>query len=194
MNASSTSQQRPALAKRDKQLADSFPASDPPSTTDPRAPQPQPAHPHLSLYRVVAAEDADRAYSEDAVANDARWTSPGRRVVYASLSPASAVLEFLVHARGEIPRELRLAVASVPADCCHTADRVPEDWDQRPYREHVRRVGDCWLDSGCSLGLLVPSALSPREKNVLLSLSHQDCARLQLLSQDLLRLDTRLTS
>lgn len=193
MNASTSPQRGAGLAERDKQVADSFPASDPPSTTDPHAPQPQPAHPHLSLYRVVAAEDAEQAYAAAAIATDPRWTSPGRAVIYASTSPAGAVLEFLAHARGDAPRELRLAVASVPADCCHSAERLPEDWAQLPYREHVRRVGDCWLDSGRSLGLLVPSALSPREKNVLLNIAHEDYARLQLLSQDLLTLDARLS-
>jgi RES domain-containing protein len=194
MNAQPQTQPQPRSAPtpRDKQLADSFPASDPPSITDPRAAAPAPAHPHVLLYRVVPADRTDRAFSAEAAANDGRWTSPGRGAVYASTSPASAVLEFVVHNRDADVRGLRLVVASVPAACCHAATLLPEDWDQRPYRVHVRRVGDCWLDSGNSLALLVPSALSPREKNVLLNLRHADFARLSVLSYDVLSLDTRL--
>ena len=118
----------------------------------------------------------------------------GRQAVspYASLSPAGAVLEFVAHLDGETPRELRMAVASVPADCVHPCGAVPEDWDQRPYRAHVRRVGDCWLDAGPSFGLFVPSALSPRERNVLLNLGHEDRDKLDVLSADVVALDERL--
>jgi len=183
-----------AHTPRDKQLADTFPASDPPSTTAPHAPAQRPAHPHAMLYRVVSADQADRAFAREAVPKQGRWTSPGRCVVYASASPACAVLEFVAHLGDEPPpRELRLAVASVPADCCLSAQRLPRDWHRRPYREHVRRIGDGWLDRAESFALWVPSALSPRERNVLLNLDHADAGRLQVLAHDALSLDRRLS-
>jgi len=179
-------------ASRDKQVADSFPASDPPSTSAPQAPEPARKPPHLLLYRVVAADQAERAFDHAGDAEGGRWTSPGRPAIYASLSPAGAMLEFLAHLDGAAPRELRMAVASVPADCVHPAGAVPEDWNQRPYREHVRRVGDCWLDAGASFGLFVPSALSPRERNVVLNPAHDDRDKLDVLAADLVALDERL--
>lgn len=178
---------------RDKQLADSFPASDPPSTTPLHAPAPAREPPDVLIYRVVAAEDSERAFSNGHAGSEGRWSSAGRRVVYASSSPAAALLEFLVHLQGPAPAELRMAVASVPADCVHpVGDRLPDDWNQRPYRAHVQRVGDCWMDSGASLALYVPSALSPRERNVLLNLGHDDMAKLKWLSCDTVVVDERL--
>ncbi|WP_363797036.1 RES family NAD+ phosphorylase [Lysobacter firmicutimachus] len=185
-----TPEARPA--SRDKQLADSFPASDPPSTSAPQSTEPARKPPHLLLYRVVAAEQVEHAFDDGPGFEGGRWTSPGRRAIYASLSPAGALLEFVAHLDGDAPRELRMAVASVPADCVHPCGAVPEDWDQRPYREHVRRVGDCWLDAGPSFGLFVPSALSPRERNVLLNLGHEDRDKLDVLSADVVALDERL--
>ena len=192
MNARSATA-APMQTPRDKQLADSFPASDPPSTSAPHAAPQAPAAPHVLLYRVVASDRTDHAFGREAAPQDGRWTSPGRCVVYAATSPAGAVLEFIAHrGTGAPPRELRMAVASIPADCCRPAQHLPQDWNERPYREHVRRLGDCWADSGDSFALLVPSALSPRERNVLLNLDHQDAGRLQLLAHDTMRLDSRL--
>lgn len=192
MNADSPSPLASARTHRDNQLADTFPASDPPSITDPNARAPQPAAPHLTVYRVITADQIDCAFGEGAVTQAGRWTSPGRPVVYASTSAAGAVLEYIAHAEGAHQSDLRLAIATLPMDTCRSATMLPQDWDQLPYRDHVRRVGDCWLDSGDSIALLVPSALSPREKNVLLNLRHDRFDGLPALSHDVLKLDPRL--
>lgn len=176
----------------DRELADALPASDPLAMTEPRSGAATHLPPHLWVYRITADRKARHAFESPTIATRQRWTSPGQQVVYASTTPAGAVLEFLAHAGKHIPARLRLAVASVPAHCCQCANMLPSDWNLRPYREHVRRIGDDWVRRADSLVLLVPSALSPHTRNAIVNVAHQDLTRLQLLSHDLLTLDDRL--
>ena len=63
-----------------------------------------------------------------------RWSPPGRACVYASLSPASALLEYLAHLEGETPRELMLAVATIPPGTVLSETNEPSTWKELPYR------------------------------------------------------------
>ena len=91
----------------DKSIADSFPASDPPSRTTP-VPQRRRnrACPcmkraltgdELHVYRVIEPRKATEPFSGPGADAGGRWTSPRTPGVYASLTPAAAILEYLVH-------------------------------------------------------------------------------------------------
>ena len=45
----------------------------------------------------------------------ARWNSPGRRVIYAAETYASALLEILVHASGSVPRSQGYVEIEIPS-------------------------------------------------------------------------------
>lgn len=103
-----------------------------------------------------------------------RWSSPGRRVIYASLSYAGAMLEKLVHAgTGSVPKnqvavEIRVPEAVQIEEV--TAADVP-GWD-RPDLVASRRYGDRWLEERRTAVLVVPSVVSRRDRNVLISQDH----------------------
>ncbi|HZH44010.1 MAG TPA: RES family NAD+ phosphorylase [Lysobacter sp.] len=182
----------PSERQLDAQVEGTFPASDPLSATaSATATQAENPHRYVTLYRVVSADDAEAPFSSGA-GRGGRWCSSGQPVVYAALSPAGAVLEFLAHLEGPTPKALRLAVATMPAECLHPLAQLPPHWDERPYREDVRRVGDSWAREGSCAALQVPSALVPRERNVLINVRHPDFDKLQVLSCDALRLDERV--
>ncbi|RPE76922.1 RES domain-containing protein [Vulcaniibacterium tengchongense] len=178
----------------DEQLADTFPASDPSSATAPGSTRavPEPA-PHALVYRIVLERAAPTAFSpEGASPRAGRWSSASTSAIYASLSPACALLEFLAHLEDRPGQDLRLVVASLPLECVHAVDAPPPHWRERPYRPEVQRVGDEWVRERRSLALKVPSALMPREHNVLINPHHPDADRLALLSSDPVTVDSRL--
>ena len=183
----------------DEALEDTFPASDPPSMTSPTAATPGeetiadgPGGAPLRVYRVVDAEHASEPFAP--VDAGGRWSPPGKACVYASLSPASAVLEYLAHLEGETPDKLMMAVATIPQGTVLSETNEPSTWRERPYRHEVQQVGASWLDSGRSLALRVPSALTPGESNVLLNPGHQAFAGLQLQALQPVSIDPRLRS
>lgn len=182
----------PSERQLDAQVEATFPASDPmASTSKLTATQAEGTQRYVTVYRVVSPDDAAAPFSSGA-GRGGRWTSAGLPAVYASLTPAGAVLEFLAHLEGRTPKELRLAVATLPAECVQPLDRLPEHWHDRPYREDTRRTGDAWVRQRQSMALQVPSALVPRERNVVLNVEHPDFGKLELLSCDELHLDERV--
>lgn len=181
----------------DDALEDSFPASDPPSMTSPTAATPSdetiadgPGSAPLRVYRVVEAGQAAEPFAP--VEKGGRWTPPGKPCVYASLSPAGAMLEYLAHLEGEPPDELLMAVATVPPGTVLSETNEPSTWQELPYRHEVQQVGGSWLDSGRSLALRVPSALCEGESNVLLNPSHDGFGALELQGLRPVRMDPRL--
>jgi RES domain-containing protein len=180
----------------DKALRDSFPASDPPSMTTPVAATPSAqyvapgTHGELRIYRVVEAHEASTPFAPDQ--NGGRWTHHGTPCVYASLSPAAALLEYLVHLEGRTPKGLLLAVGAVRAEDVVAEANEPSTWNTLPYRDEVRCVGDAWIDSKRSLGLRVPSAVCMDECNVLLNPGHPAYASLELIALRPLAIDERL--
>ncbi|KVD76207.1 hypothetical protein WI89_07025 [Burkholderia ubonensis] len=110
-----------------------------------------------------------------------RFNSPGRPVIYASLTFAGAMLEVLVHARiGKVPKTHAWVEATVSDDVTverHTAGSLPEGWDA-PADQTARRFGDAWIDEARSAILVVPSVVARAEFNALVNPAHPDAARI----------------
>lgn len=108
-----------------------------------------------------------------------RWHTKGKPVVYAAESAALALLETLVHVeRTELivfdyvaipvtlPDRIEAWVEHVdPAD-------LPLDWQAWPYPVSTQTIGTTWFEARRSMALVVPSAVVPHERNVLLNPLH----------------------
>ena len=105
-----------------------------------------------------------------------RWNSVGRPVVYASEHLSLAVLEILVHSPMPEQRQVARACAeiSVPDGSIEAMPRRllrPDFGNQSPLAL-TQAIGDEWLESRRSVGLLVPSAIVTIESNLLLNPLH----------------------
>jgi len=107
-----------------------------------------------------------------------RWNSPGRRVIYAGESFAIAMLERLVYTGiGRIPERDRYVEIAIPERVAvETVDplRLPE-WDD-PGHGAARAFGDRWHDEARTAVLLVPSAVTRIDRNLVINASHRDFA------------------
>jgi RES domain-containing protein len=125
-----------------------------------------------------------------------RWHHRGRPVVYLASSPASALLETLVHVEAatpnELPRSYQLLEVELPNDA--SLRDAPEqdlpDWQQRVTM--TRRIGDQWLAAGDTLLLRVPSAVVGRTFNLLLNPAHPQAAACRVVSVARFPFDGRL--
>ncbi len=110
-----------------------------------------------------------------------RWCTPGRSIIDAASAYALALLENLVHWNAaRLPPDMRFVVATIPAAIARRRlepDALP-GWDSAGYALS-RAYGDAWYDRGETALLIVPSALSPFEPNVLLNQRHPDAARIE---------------
>jgi RES domain-containing protein len=127
----------------------------------------------------------------------ARWHSKGHRVVYLSSSPASALLEILVHLEiqeDHLPRSYRLLEIQVPSDVkiekLEDSARLPRGW--RKKQTATQALGDYWLERNSAALLEVPSAVVPHTSNYLFNPLHGDAGRLLVASISKEKFDRRL--
>lgn len=185
----------------DEALAATFPASDPLAVTSKAiatAPDSQctPAQEQqtevVEVFRVVHRDEAEQAFSGSANRSGGRWTSPGIPAVYASTTPAGAVLEFLAHLDGEKPVDLVLVKARTPGRNVSAATSLPENWRETPYREDVREYGNKWISAGEAMALNLPSVLCEQSRNLLINPEHDNVSQLLIESTEPFTLDPRL--
>ena len=109
-----------------------------------------------------------------------RWNSPGRPVIYGSLSYACAMLEILVHANiGRIPATQVYVVAELPDTFPierHDAQALPRGWDSDDH-SIAQRFGDQWLQEARSAVLVVPSVVAALEWNAVINPLHPNASQ-----------------
>jgi len=151
----------------------------------------------VQLWRITTRRYADSAFS--GIGNKrvgSRWVPPGLLAVYTSEHPATAVVETLVHLdphhlahnhvliRAELPDDL-------PFDEVR-ADSLPADWRTRFEDGELQQVGRDWVARGeCAL-LIVPSAVVPQARNIILNPLHGDMAEMQIHPPEPFDFDGRL--
>jgi len=126
----------------------------------------------------------------------ARWNGAGRPVIYAATTYALALLEILAHAQiGKAPPGLRVVDIDIPDDLEIEAlepSALP-GWADNDYGAS-QRFGNRWIAEARTAVLLVPSVLSPVERNAVLNPRHPDFARINVSPERDLPLDARLQS
>jgi RES domain-containing protein len=127
----------------------------------------------------------------------ARWHNAGAPIVYTASSPASALLEVLVHLELNDPEHLpdsyQLLRIEVPDSVSISyLDEGSLDPDWRKLLELTRAAGDNWLSGATSALLTVPSAIVPHTQNYLINPAHRDIKKIKIHSHGNFPFDFRL--
>lgn len=150
----------------------------------------------MHVYRISSPEYVATALQGNGAAlAPGRWNSAGVRLVYVAASVSLAMLEILVHVnREDVPEGRRLLCYALPDDAVHDLPRHewPTGWNELPYSEAVRNVGDAFVREARHLALRVPSAVARGESNLLINPVHPRFAEIVLIYNDPLALDPRL--
>ena len=127
----------------------------------------------------------------------ARWHNAGAPVVYTASSPASALLEALVHLELNdaeyLPDSYQLLRIAVPDSILLNEineESLAHDW--RRQLELTRTIGDEWLRGSNSALLAVPSAIVPHTQNYLINPAHRDTKHIKIKSHGNYPFDFRL--
>ncbi len=108
-----------------------------------------------------------------------RWHEAGDPVIYASEHYATAMLEKLAHFEGELPRDQHFIEITIPAGTSYEVfapHRAP-GWRSVGAAD-AAAFGHAWVIEARSALLLVPSAIAPIERNLLINTTHPDFARI----------------
>lgn len=120
----------------------------------------------------------------------------GLLAVYTSENLSTAVLETLVHID---PNHFSNNFVSIKAEIPDTIpiDEVslsglPDDWQSRFEDSELQQVGVEWIDRGSSAVLIVPSAVVPQERNIIINPQHEDFDKIIISPAEPYIFDTRL--
>ncbi|HET6527939.1 MAG TPA: RES domain-containing protein [Balneolaceae bacterium] len=127
-----------------------------------------------------------------------RWNQKGTNLLYSSEHCSLALLELLVHASFNLlPKDIYLLKLSIPEtiplDVIEQND-LPDDWRNYPAPESLAAMGSHWADEQNTVGLKVPSVLTPDESNILLNPNHPAFKRIKIESVSPFSLDLRFYS
>ena len=124
-----------------------------------------------------------------------RWNSPGKPVIYGSLSYSCALLEILAHANiGRIPTTQRFVVADVPdrvSVASYDEQSLPVGWDSENSAS-ARAFGDQWLKEERVAVLVVPSVIARLDRNALVNPLHPNANQLMVTAPEKIIWDKRL--
>jgi RES domain-containing protein len=85
-----------------------------------------------------------------AMLHGARWTSPGRRVIYAAETYAGALLEILVHASGSVPRTQGYIEIEIPPGL--SIEEITQDDVPHWIHPRLKRL-EPWAIGGTTSGV-----------------------------------------
>jgi RES domain-containing protein len=110
-----------------------------------------------------------------------RWNSPGKQVIYGSLSYSCAMLEILAHANtGRIPETHQYVIVDIPNGVSVEIVEeytLPEGWGSE-NNATAKAFGDQWLNEARSVILIFPSVIARLDQNALVNPLHPDVNKL----------------
>ena len=90
------------------------------------------------------------------------------------MSVEIAALEKLVHISDELPDDLVLTSISLPdnANLYWDVPALPKGWSDMPSSTAAQKFGNDFIAAGKYLGIIVPSAVIPEGRNMLINPNH----------------------
>lgn len=138
----------------------------------------------MKAWRISKRKYAFSTDGEGAKRTGQRWSKVGVPALYAGFSVAICALEVLVHTSTVVPDDMVLVELELPDDDALYLNTVssdlPDGWDDLPSSVAAQLYGTQWLQSGSYLGIIVPSAIVPEEKNVVINPLHSSMSRVSL--------------
>lgn len=138
----------------------------------------------MRLWRISRFRERARTFDgEGARQFPGRWNPSGVPLVYTSSSLSLATLEILVHAEKRHLKGTYYKFAiDVPDNLVEELDERdwPANWRNNPAPPTTRAIGGDWASSLRSVALLVPSTVTPEERNAILNPRHPAFGRLKI--------------
>lgn len=130
---------------------------------------------------------------EGAVRTAGRWNRAGDRVIYASQSYSTAMLEKLVYYNSVMPPGQHFIQIELPAGLTYEVFSIAAapDWAAADKRT-AQAIGHAWYTEKRSCLLFVPSVVAREERNVIINEQHPDFSKISTGLEEPIAWDARL--
>ncbi|TKR57089.1 RES domain-containing protein [Allopusillimonas ginsengisoli] len=138
-------------------------------------------------WRIAKAKRAHDLSGIGAALDGGRWNDVDVPAVYMGLSPAISCLETFVHVNSYPRIPLKITRFILPDDEAlyfwPKPETLPAGWMSVPPDRASMSFGTKWLQSGQHLGLVIPSAVLPLERNIVINPGHPAITQVQIETQ-----------
>lgn len=125
----------------------------------------------MQVYRIEKNKYIDIFPPKGSLFSDGRWNRKDMWVEYTSENIALAKLEALANCGIKLPKNRFLRIIEIRDDAPIveiTSADLPADWNATPYPQNLATIIKRIIDSKKYVAVIVPSAQSNRERNILL--------------------------
>ena len=141
----------------------------------------------MIAWRITKAKRARDLTGKGAALDGGRWNEVDVPAVYMGLSPAICSLETFVHTNRYPLLPLKITRFILPDDANLYLEpnprTLPEGWATIPPDRTSMAYGTKWLRNTQHLGLIVPSAVLPLERNIVINPAHPAIAKVTIDAQ-----------
>lgn len=138
----------------------------------------------MRAWRISKAKRAADLSGLGAAIEGGRWNEAEAAAVYLGLSPAICCLETFVHQTQRPVIPMKITEFELPEDAElylePSEKELPVGWAALPADKPSMSFGTDWLSRGSHLGLIVPSAVLPLERNIVLNPRHPAISRVKI--------------
>lgn len=141
----------------------------------------------MIAWRITKAKRARDLTGKGAALDGGRWNDVDVPAIYMGLSPGICSLETFVHTNHYPALPLKITRFKLPddADLYLEPDpsALPDGWASIPPDRVSMTYGTKWLRSATYLGLVVPSAVLPLERNIVINPAHPAITKIVIEAQ-----------
>jgi RES domain-containing protein len=150
----------------------------------------------MEVFRLVREKNALPLSGKGAAIKGARWNSIGVELIYTAMNRSLAMAEVAVH----------LTFATIPDDYVmmkiHIPDKLrkkvidakdlPTNWNDFPYPSTTQKIGDDFVLGNKYCVLLIPSAVTQGDFNILINPNHKDFKQIRIMEMVKFPFDKRI--
>lgn len=139
----------------------------------------------MRAWRISKASRAHDLSGKGAAIEGGRWNDAEVPAVYLGLSPSTCCLETFVHQTRRPLIPMKITVLELPDDAALYFEPAQADlpalWAAQPADRPSMAYGTAWLTRNEQLGLILPSAVLPIERNLMLNPRHPAMSAVQVI-------------
>ena len=152
----------------------------------------------MTVYQICKNKFKKDLSGKGAELSGGRWNSKGVPMLYTSESIALCMLEVLVHIpKSSVPDDFVPVKIEIPDNAAISEVKInslPNGWNEFPFTEETRNIGDDFIRQQANLLLKVPSSIVPDSFNMLLNPQHPEMKEVKIAGIQRSPFDVRLYS
>lgn len=138
----------------------------------------------MFAWRLTKARRARDLSGIGAALDGGRWNDVDVPALYMGLSPAISCLETFVHTTRYPVMPLKITRFVLPDDEALYLEpdpsELPQGWETIPPDRPSMMFGTRWLQGNTHLGLIIPSAVLPLERNIVINPKHPEITQVRI--------------